>query len=96
MIFRQLFGLAQDGKVKANGKPHLLQAAVIAREFDDVLRFTSPPRLAQRIAFGALAPIAWLLGYRGITPEYEQRRPAERAELEQLPAQLDARRPVPS
>src|SRR5215831_15335045 len=33
------FGLAQDGKVNRRGLPNLLQRAVFAREFDDVIRF---------------------------------------------------------
>ena len=64
------FGLAQDGKVNAKGMPHLLQLAVYAREFDDVIRFTGPPRWVQTLLFGLLAPVAWLLGYRGSYPEY--------------------------
>jgi quercetin dioxygenase-like cupin family protein len=64
------FGLARDGKTDAKGQPHLLQAALFAREFDDVIRFTSPPRLVQKALFGALAPIARLLGYRGSYPKY--------------------------
>ncbi len=64
------FGLARDGKTDAKGRPHLLQAALFAREFDDVIRFTSPPRLVQKALFGALAPIARLLGYRGSYPKY--------------------------
>jgi quercetin dioxygenase-like cupin family protein len=70
-----LFGLAQDGKVDAHGKPSLLQLAVFAREFDDVIRFTGP-RWVQRLLFGALAPVARLLGYVGNNPEYLARRAA--------------------
>lgn len=68
------FGLAQDGKVNAKGMPNLLQLAVFAREFDDVIRFTRPPRWVQRLLFGLLAPVARLLGYRGNNPEYLTRR----------------------
>ena len=45
------FGLAQDGKVDRRGMPGLLQMAVFAREFDDVVRFTRPPRV------GAAGPV---------------------------------------
>jgi quercetin dioxygenase-like cupin family protein len=69
-MIRNAYGLAQDGKTDAKGQPHLLQAALFAREFDDVIRFTSPPRPAQRLLFGVLASIAWLLGYRGSYPKY--------------------------
>jgi quercetin dioxygenase-like cupin family protein len=76
------FGLAQDGKTDAKGMPNLLQLALLAREFEDVLYFTSPPRAVQRLLFGALAPIARLLGYRGSYPEYLERGPSERIEVE--------------
>src|SRR5262245_53145092 len=67
------FGLAQDGKVNRKGMPNFLQLAAFAREFDDVIRFTRPPRVVQRVLFGLLAPIAWLLGYRGSYPKYLER-----------------------
>jgi hypothetical protein len=38
--------------------PHLLQLALTAREFSDVIVFRSPPLAVQRVLFGALAPIA--------------------------------------
>jgi uncharacterized RmlC-like cupin family protein len=34
------FGLAQDGKVNRRGMPNLLQLALLAREFSDVVQFT--------------------------------------------------------
>lgn len=68
-----LFGLAQDGKTNAKGMPNLLQAALFAREFADVLYFTQPPRWVQRLLFAALAPLARLVGYRGSYPAYGQR-----------------------
>jgi quercetin dioxygenase-like cupin family protein len=67
---RNLFGLAQDGKTNSKGMPNLLQAAIFAREFSDVLYFTKPPLLVQRLLFGALAAIARALGYRGSYPKY--------------------------
>jgi quercetin dioxygenase-like cupin family protein len=75
-FIRNAFGLAQDGKVNRRGMPNLLQLAVLALEFDDVVRFTRPPRVVQRLFFGLLAPLAWLLGYRGSYPEYLTRGPA--------------------
>ncbi len=71
------FGLARDGRVDARGRPNLLQLALFAREFDDVIRFTRPPRAAQRALFGLLAPLARLAGYRGSYPEYRVRGPVE-------------------
>jgi len=67
---RNLFGLAQDGKTNSKGMPNLLQAAIFAREFSDVLYFTKPPLLVQRLLFGALAAIARVLGYRGSYSKY--------------------------
>jgi quercetin dioxygenase-like cupin family protein len=95
LILRQLFGLAQDGKTDAEGRPNLLQHAVTMREFSDVLRFTDRPWPVQRLLYGALAPIARLLGYQACYPEYMERRPVDVAELEALPdivaAKLDPR-----
>lgn len=82
-----MFGLARDGKTNAKGMPSPLQLVLFAREFDDVLYFTKPPRAVQKILFGALAPLARLLGYRGSYPEYMKRGPSERIEVEPWPAQ---------
>ena len=62
LAIRQLFMLAQDGKTDAKGRPRPLDAAVVAREFSDTFRFTSPPQLVQRLLFGLLAPIARATG----------------------------------
>ena len=58
------------------------------REFDDVIRFTRPPRLAQRVLFGLLAPLARLLGYHGSYPEYLARGPSGFAAVESLDVAL--------
>ena len=84
-MIRNLFGLAQDGKTDAKGMPNLLQLTLIAREFEDVIVFTRPPRVVQRLLFGALAPIARALGYRGSYPEYLERPPSEVVEVEPWP-----------
>ena len=65
-----LFGLANAGRSDAHGRPSLLQSTLIGREFEDVIVFTSPPRLVQRVAHALLAPIARLRGLRGAYPEY--------------------------
>jgi len=77
-----LFSLAQDGKTNSRGMPNLLQAAIFAREFSDVLYFTKPPLWVQRLLFGVLAAVARTLGYRGSYPEYLEREPSERVEVE--------------
>jgi quercetin dioxygenase-like cupin family protein len=64
------FGLAQDGKTNSKGMPNLLQLVLFAREFEDVLYFTTPPRTVQKILFGVLSPFARALGYRGSYPRY--------------------------
>jgi hypothetical protein len=56
--------------------PNLLQLALFAREFADVMQFTRPPRIVQGILFGLLTPLALLLGYRGSYPEYLTRKPS--------------------
>ncbi|PAP97619.1 MAG: cupin domain-containing protein [Mesorhizobium sp.] len=70
LLIGMLFGLANAGKVDNKGRPSPLQAAVIAREFADVIVFTRPPPAVQRVALGILAPLANLLGYRAIDPSY--------------------------
>jgi quercetin dioxygenase-like cupin family protein len=80
-----LFGLAQDGKTNSKGMPNLLQAALFAREFEDVLYFTRPPRAVQKVLFAVLAPIARLLGYEGSYPEYLERGPSEVVKIESWP-----------
>ena len=77
-----LFGLAQDGKTNAKGMPNLLQAALFAREFEDVLYFTRPPRAIQRVLFAVFAPIARLLGYKG---SYLEQGPSEVVEVAPWP-----------
>jgi hypothetical protein len=47
--------------------PHPLQLALVATEFADVIVFRKPPAVAQRVLFGALAPIA-RRGYRATYP----------------------------
>ena len=76
------FGLARDGKTDARGMPNLLQVSLFAREFEDVLYFTSPPHPVQRVLFAVLAPVARLLGYRGSYPRYLNQPPSERVEVE--------------
>ena len=81
-MIANLFGLAQDGKTNARGMPNLLQAALFAREFEDVLYITKPPRAVQKVLFTVLAPIARLLGYKGSYPENLKREPSETIEVE--------------
>lgn len=93
-MIKNLFFLAADGKTDAAGRPSLLQAAALAREFDEVIRFTKPPRVVQRLLFGTLAPLAGLCGYRGTYPEYAKRVTDVVDTLEQLPPEVAALLPA--
>ena len=83
-MIRNAFGLAQDGRVNKRGMPNLLQLAVFAREFADVMQLTRPPQIAQKMLFGLLTPLARLLGYRGSYPEYLTRGPSSTVVVEPL------------
>lgn len=87
-MIRNLFGLAADGRTDTSGRPGLLQAALLAREFDDTIRFTTPPRAIQRSLFALLAPLARLRGLRGSYPQYEHHTGESVSELEEPPPQI--------
>jgi predicted N-acetyltransferase YhbS/quercetin dioxygenase-like cupin family protein len=94
-LIRQLFLAAQDGRTDAKGRPRPLHAAVLAKEFADTIRFTSPPRLVQRALFGLLAPVAGATGQVALEPDY-LRRELPIVDLEPLPAELAAVVPGPA
>ena len=76
-FFETFFGLAQDGKVSPKtGLPNLLQLAMVMHEYRDVLILARPPRIVQTLAFGLLALIGRLFGYKGEYP-YPHSRQAE-------------------
>lgn len=83
-LIKNGFSLAQDGKTDKTGKPSMLQIALMAREFDDVIRYDKGPRAAQKILFLLLTPIAKLKGLRGSYPEYLSRPAAEVLPMDQL------------
>lgn len=63
-----VFGLAQDGKVNANGLPNLLQLAVVAPLADSY-----DPRLpvpVTKLLVAVLGGIGRLLGYKDRYPQY--------------------------
>lgn len=62
-----LFGLANTGRTDAKGMPSVLQMALTAHAFSDVIYLTRPPRPVQRAAFALLGGIARL---RGLRPTY--------------------------
>jgi len=57
------FRLANEGKVSRKGNPHLLELALIAREFEPEGYATKPPLAVQR---ALLAPLAALARRRGV------------------------------
>jgi quercetin dioxygenase-like cupin family protein len=65
-----VFGLANDGRVDAKGMPSPLQLALLASEFSDVIRFTSPPPALQPVLFAVLGALGRLRGLRGVYPDY--------------------------
>ena len=89
-LVANLFGLARDGLTDATGRPGLLQAALLGREFADTVRFTSPPRAVQRPLFAVLAPLARLRGLRGSYPRYSHHDGETVDALEPLPPEVQA------
>jgi quercetin dioxygenase-like cupin family protein len=65
-----IFGLANDGRTNAKGMPAPLQLALIGREFDDVILFTSPPRTVQKPLFAVLGLLGRMRGLKALHPEY--------------------------
>jgi hypothetical protein len=88
-MIRQLFLTAQDGRTDADGRPRPLHAAVLAREFADTMRFTSPPQLVQRALFGLLSPLARITGHRALDPAYLERE-LPIVDLEPVPGEIAA------
>jgi mannose-6-phosphate isomerase-like protein (cupin superfamily) len=69
-MFATIFGLANAGRTNSSGMPSLLQLALIAREFRDVIVFTRPPPAIQTPLFAVLSAVGRLRGLRGVYPEY--------------------------
>jgi mannose-6-phosphate isomerase-like protein (cupin superfamily) len=83
-MIETFFGLARLGHTDGNGMPSLLQGALIAREFSDVIVFRSPPLVVQRTIFGVLAPIARWRGYRATYPQLSRIALAPRTQHQPL------------
>ncbi len=71
-----LFGLANAGKTNAKGLPGPLQLALVGQEFADVIQFTKPPALVQKLLFGVLGPPPTRLS-RHLPPVPEPPRPRD-------------------
>jgi quercetin dioxygenase-like cupin family protein len=80
-MIETMFGLAREGHVNAQGLPNLLQLALTAPEFSDVIVLRKPPPSVQRVVFGALGPIARRRGYRSTYASLSRTTLAPRAEL---------------
>ena len=83
-LIKNGFALAQDGKTDHTGKPSMLQIALMAREFDDVVRYDMGPRVIQQLLFLVLTPFAKLKGLKGSYPEYLARPASENVPLDTL------------
>lgn len=69
LLLETFFGLARLGHTDSKGIPHLLQLALTALEFSDVIVFRAPPPVVQRAIFGAISPVARWRGYRATYPQ---------------------------
>lgn len=69
-FFEIATGLANDGKMSTKGRPNLLQSALLLNRFSRVFRLVKPPYWVQRVMFGVLALVGWVLGYRGWYGKY--------------------------
>lgn len=63
-------GLAEDGKVNADGLPSILQTALLMQRYKQVYRLAKIPFIIQRIVFGILSPFARLSGYKAVYKKY--------------------------
>ena len=72
-----MFGLARDGKVSSKGLPDPLQLAVMGHEYGDVIRFTKPPAIVQKLTIPPLAALGRRRGRRPMYPEYLEGGPTE-------------------
>lgn len=70
-VLSTLFGLAHDGRLRADGQPGFWQGMVLAEAYGDDTVFTSPPPVLQKAMATVFGPIGRLLGYRATYPEYE-------------------------
>ncbi|MDB5240380.1 MAG: cupin protein [Spirosoma sp.] len=64
------YGLANEGKTGPDGRPALLQSALLMQHFSRVFRLTSPSLLVQQLVFGLLSPLAYVVGYRPTYKKY--------------------------
>jgi hypothetical protein len=63
-LFAATWGLARAGRTDAQGRPNLLQAAVLLQAYAREFRLLRPPRWVQVPVFALLGAIGRLAGYR--------------------------------
>ena len=78
-------GVAHDWWNAGEEEAHVVVDIQPGARFEDVMYLSRPPRIVQKLVFGALAPIGRLFGYRGSYPEYTERGPDARVEVEPWP-----------
>ncbi len=69
-LVKTLYGLAHEGKTNKRGEPGFLQAMALAKSLSEDTVFTNPPPMVQKIMASIFAPVASMLGYKAIYPEY--------------------------
>ena len=68
-LLETITGLARDGKTNKDGRPNILQVALMTSKYSDSFRLAKPPYTLQKLVFGLLTPVAYLAGYR---PSYRK------------------------
>ncbi|HTN06985.1 cupin domain-containing protein [Agriterribacter sp.] len=58
--------MANNNQTNEDGIPGILQIAVTATRFSKEFRLAKPPYIIQRIVFGMLAPISFIMGYKAV------------------------------
>jgi quercetin dioxygenase-like cupin family protein len=69
-LVKTLYGLAHEGKINKRGEPGFLQAMALAKSLSLDTVFTKPPPMVQKIMASIFAPMASMMGYKAIYPEY--------------------------
>ena len=64
-FFESFFALAKDGKLSEKGMPPFFQLPLMGLKYKDEIRVTAPPWPLQLLTYWILAPISFLMGYRG-------------------------------
>ncbi|MCB9284157.1 MAG: cupin domain-containing protein [Lewinellaceae bacterium] len=64
-FFESFFALAKDGKLNDKGMPPFLQLPLLGLKHKDDIRVINPPWVVQLLTYWVLAPISFLMGYRG-------------------------------